>query len=432
MQTRANTTLPGPRALALVAAVYPALSETFVYREAVGLAARGWQVRTVSLHPLGAERRAEHVQPASLAISGPHTSRTLAAAGLELLTHPLQSLWTVWKALCDALVPGEPTSLAGRFRVLGLGVLALGLARALRGWGVSHVHCHFANGPTTLGMYAALHLDLPFSFVGHANDLFDRRSLLRRKLERAAFVSCISEWHRSWYRELCPSRAERYQLIRCGVDVESWRPCRPRQSGEVLRVLCVARLIPKKGVDTLLRALARARKQHGLAVELRIAGDGPQRATLEALAAELELESSVQFLGAVPNEEVAALMSAADVFVLACRTDRLGDRDGIPVVLMEAMAAELPVIVGDLPTIRELVRDGETGLLVAGDDVAALADRLVALAPCPDERARLGAAGRRAVAAEFALAPNLDRLEQALLGRTAEEAIAKLRLESVG
>jgi colanic acid/amylovoran biosynthesis glycosyltransferase len=400
------------RALALVAPLYPSLTETFVHREAEGLRERGWPVYTVSLHPVPPERRAADVGAADLTIYGSAAPATLARALGELALHPLRSLTTLGTALWDALVPGEPMSLAARLKVLGLSVLALGLAPRLRRRGVAHLHCHFANGPGTLGMYASKQLGVSFSFVGHANDLFDRRSLLRRKLERAAFVSCISEWHRDWYLGLCDRARDRYPVIRCGVDLMVWKPRAEEPSpARPLRVGAVARLIEKKGIDTLLRALAACGEREGIDWRLEVAGDGPQRTRLEALARALGCVDAVAFHGIVSEERVRSLMSSSHLLVLPSRTDRLGDRDGVPVVLMEAMALGIPVIAGDLPTIRELVVDDETGLLVEGNDVLRLSRCISRLAADPQLRRRLAGAARRRVEKEFSQEANLDRLE---------------------
>jgi glycosyltransferase involved in cell wall biosynthesis len=271
-------------------------------------------------------------------------------------------------------------------------------------------------------MYAAHALGIPFGFVGHANDLFENRALLRRKLERAAHVSCISEWHRQWYREIHPDPTGKYKVIRCGVDVDRFRPDEANRAGGLgLRVLTVARLVPKKGVDTLIRAFCRVAGAGGPGWSLTIAGEGPDRERLEALANELGQGLAIDFRGAVSNRLLEELYRNSDVFALPCRTDARGDRDGIPVVLMEAMACGLPVIAGDLPAIRELVVDGESGLVVAGDDEEALAGYLQRLGGDRDERERLGRAGRARVQGEFSLAINGERLDCAIrdvLGRS--------------
>jgi hypothetical protein len=191
-----------------------------------------------------------------------------------------------------------------------------------------------------------------------------------------------------------------------------------------LRLLAVARLCEKKGVDTLVDAVARLRDR-GVPCELTIFGDGPLRAALESQAAAHGLGDQVRFGGAVPQEEVARQMRACHAFVLPCRRDRNGDMDGIPTVFMEAMATGRPVVSCAVSGIPELVRDGESGLIVPPDDPAALADALVRLAADAALRARLGAAARRLVERQHDQETNarrviamLEEAHRARAGRT--------------
>jgi glycosyltransferase involved in cell wall biosynthesis len=141
-----------------------------------------------------------------------------------------------------------------------------------------------------------------------------------------------------------------------------------------------------------------------------IAGNGPDRPRLEDIAKDMAVE--VDWLGAVPNERVFCLLNEADVFALPCREDSRGDRDGIPVVLMEAMASGVPVVSGDLPAIRELVEDGKNGMLVEGNNPVLLADKLAMLLGNKELRHSLAAEGRKKIDSEFSLELNLDRLEK--------------------
>lgn len=407
--------------IAYVAGTFPARSETFVYREVRGLRALGWDVRTVSLNEpreRGLNDFAD-LETGTIYVYGSGRGATISAAFAEMLTHPIRSTGTMLRAIGDAIQPGERMSAGARAKLVGQAFAALGVAKRLRRANVQHLHCHFAHAATTVGMYAARQLGVPFSFTGHANDLFQRRALLAKKLERAAFVSCISEWHRELYRGIVPQRLDRYHVVRCGVDVASWTPKldagREISGEDAVRVLTVCRLVEKKGVDMLIRGLADFGRRTAHPWHLTVAGDGPERASLEALAAELNCAGSVSFLGAVDNERVRGLLSKADLFALPCREDHSGDRDGIPVVLMEAMACGVPVVSGDLPAIRELVRSGETGVLVDGtqpEQLAAEVDRMVG---SPETREILARNAREHVSREFSLASNLQRLTHHIL-----------------
>lgn len=395
--------------VALLASRYPCQSETFVYREVGGLRRSGFRVTVVSLRPgdAGVADAGGDVPGADVLLYGGAGASTALSALAELLLHPLRGLSTIGKAIGDLAAPGEPVPILARLKLLPQALMAVGLARVLRRKRIRHVHCHFAHAPATLGMYAASHLRLPFSFVGHANDLFQRRVLLRRKLQRCSFVACISEWHRDLYGTVEPGVLSRCRVIRCGVDTSVWSPrAEGAADGRPLTLLTVGRLVEKKGIDTAIEALSALEGSWRLV----IVGDGPLRAAWQALAERLGCSARVSWAGEENNEGVRRRMAEADLFVLPCRTDSAGDRDGIPVVLMEAMASGLPVVAGDLPAIRELVKDGETGRLVAGGDAGGLTRVLRELGGDPVQRRRLSEAGRRRVEEEFSLRENLGRL----------------------
>ena len=343
---------------------------------------------------------------------GSELRRTLLSATAEIFFHPLRSLKTLSIAVWDAMHPGEPLAWKGR--------LKLPLQRWPRwDWPGGYASGKSAtfiatspNAPTTIGMYAAMQLKIPFSFTGHANDIFQRRSILKIKLRRAAFVACISQWHQGWYSSRQPDPSRKYEVIRCGVDAHPGPLPERRARGkeEPLKILSVCRLVEKKGIDTLIVATAELNRR-GIPARLSIAGDGPDRRRLEKVAEEQNCQDQISWLGAVSNAQVFPLLGEADIFALPCRQDSNGDRDGIPVVLMEAMASGTPVIAGDLPAIGELVEDGVSGLLVKANDSAGLADKLAMLWGDPKLRRRLAEAGRKKVESEFSLAMNLDRLE---------------------
>jgi glycosyltransferase involved in cell wall biosynthesis len=400
-----------PVRVAYIAGVFPLPSETFVYREVRELRRRGWLVTTVALRdPSVHSEELQDLRYDTITVYGAGSKRTLCAFGSELMDQFLPTLGTLLTAVKDAIAPGERTGLKTRLRLIPQAIMGIGLARRLLQDGVSHIHCHFAHAPTTIGMYAAMQLKVSFSFTGHANDLFQRRALLKKKLERSAFVNCISNWHREFYRSIEPGNNAVYPLVRCGVDTASWTG-QPHAAGDGrFRILTVCRLVEKKGVDLLLRGLA-AWKPENVDWSLTIAGDGPQRVELERLSQVLGVAPRVEFLGAVDNAKVRELLQSASAFALACRTDSAGDRDGIPVVLMEAMACGVPVISGDLPAIRELVEPEVTGLLVKSDDVSEWAAAMNKLLENPDLRHSMIAAGLARVQGEFDLAGNVTKLQ---------------------
>ncbi len=402
-----------PIRVAYLSSVLPAPGETFVYREIRELRHRGWLVTAVSLNELPKwPLELEDLQHDRMVVHGRSWKTNLHAFGSELLDDFATTTATLWTAICDFFLPGEDMKLRARLRLLPQAVAGIGLARQLRVAGISLIHCHFADEPTTVGMYAAMQLKVPFSFTGHGGDLFSRRALLKRKLERAAFAACISTWHREYYRRILPGNDAVFPIIRCGVDSSEWTEQNPPATDAEIRILTVGRLVGKRGVDLLINGLAAWKPASGApAWKLIVAGDGPERVNLERLALALGVANRVEFLGRVDNRGVRELMKSATLFALGCRTDSSGDRDGIPVALMEAMACGVPVICGDLPAIRELVVPGVSGLLVNSIDRAEWAKAFDQLVGDSQLRNSLAVHARKQVQQEFNLQSNVTRLQ---------------------
>jgi glycosyltransferase involved in cell wall biosynthesis len=296
-------------------------------------------------------------------------------------------------ALRDCCFSGD-LRFGQRLRIPYQALVGIALARDLRIKRVRHLHIHFIHSPCNVGMYAAVAARLPFSVTAHANDLYVERSLIVEKGMRAAFLSTISEVNRSELKRLGVHEAK-IRHLPCGVDTQ-WFDVKFRNPDANGRLLCVARLVEKKGVDLVIRALSELRR-FGHRAHLRIVGDGPKKGALEELATELGVRGDVQFLGPLGRNRIRDELCAADAFVLPCRQDANGDRDGIPVVLMEAMAMGVPVLSTRISGIPELVIHGEGGLLVDPEDVQSLAESLDDLLSHPMEAASLGLEGQKRV-----------------------------------
>jgi glycosyltransferase involved in cell wall biosynthesis len=280
------------------------------------------------------------------------------------------------------------------------------LADLLAGQPVGHLHAHFASAPATVAMLVHHLTRIPYTFTAHAKDIyFDRQpALLRSKMRHAQAVVTISEYNRRHLRSLLePVARSKVHCIYNGADLSQYKP---RSSGEkqngVSMILSVARLIEKKGLDDLIRA-AHILRQRGRAFCIEIIGSGPLRQALEVRAAELGVADSVKFLGARPQEFVREAYERAALFALPCVVSEGGDRDGIPTVLLEAMASEVPVVSTTVSGIPELVESGHDGLLVPPGNPAMLADALDRLLLDPNLRRNLGRAGRTKVRERFSI-----------------------------
>lgn len=257
--------------------------------------------------------------------------------------------------------------------------LALFALRAARGipTGTARLHAHFANDAAALARYIAALTGLPYRVTAHAYDLYQDPFLLGPNLAAAETIYTVSQVNAAWLSLNAASGgwdASRVRVLHCGLDLDRFPFRDAPPVGTPARVLCVGRLVPKKGHAVLLDAAARL-VADGVDLKVELAGDGPLAAPLAERAAALGLTERVAFLGAVAPEEVLERMRGADLVVLASRVAEDGDRDGLPVVLVEAMALGVPVVTTRVAGIPELVA-ADAGRLVAPDDPAALADAI--------------------------------------------------------
>jgi glycosyltransferase involved in cell wall biosynthesis len=280
------------------------------------------------------------------------------------------------------------------------------LNRWARSRRITHVHVHFANPAATVAMIGAAAGVFSYSMSVHGPDVFYDvpGGLLPQKLSHALFVRCISHFCRSQCARCLPFDCwSRLEVVRCGVDPGAFSPAATAASGEsagVPEILCVGRLVPAKGQHVLLQACSELQSR-GVAFHLSFVGDGPDRGSLEHLAAELGLASAVTFAGVVGQGEIQAYYDRATVFCLPSFAE------GVPVVLMEAMAKEIPVVSTRITGIPELVDDGVHGALITPSDSNGLADALARiLSLAPGVRREMGRAGRRRVCETYDLAAN--------------------------
>lgn len=295
-----------------------------------------------------------------------------------------------WSALWNALT-GPRESL--RIRAVGLWHLAVAChwAAGLRGEKVSLIHSQWIHSAGTVAMYGAWLLNVPFSFTGHAADLFRNRQALTDKIRRAAFIGCISEFHRDFFLKE-GARAEQLRIVYCGLDLShfSAKPPRERTEGEAYHILSAGRLVEKKGFDVFIRAIGILRDR-GVNARATIAGSGPLEARLRARIAQMGLDDIITLTGtAIKQEDIPAFMEGGDVYALHCVWASDNDVDGLPLMLMEAMACGRPSVSTRIVGIPDLVIHEKTGLLVEPDDNAeALADALQRVLENPELAAEL-------------------------------------------
>jgi glycosyltransferase involved in cell wall biosynthesis len=382
---------------------FPAVTETFVVNEWLALSQR-FDMRLAALRHSG--ETAVHAESArvlpSVRFPGTLAPATLVANLGWLARRPRRYLSTLAAVLRGAL----RYSVAEAAAEAVVFVKAAPLAREATRAGVDHVHAHFASHPATAAWVVHRLTGTPFSFTAHANDLFVAPVLLERKAADARFVAAVSEYNRRYLLDRCPGA--KVELVHCGVDVERLSPY--ELDGRAAdKVLCVASLQPKKGHADLVDAVALlAERRPGVSLEL--VGEGPERERIESRARERGVAARVRLLGARPAEEVRDRLARARAFALPSVRLPSGRMEGIPVALMEAMAAGVPVVATRLSGTPELVQDGVTGLLVEPHAPEALAAALERLLSDADLAAELSRNARALVERSFSLTTEARRL----------------------
>jgi glycosyltransferase involved in cell wall biosynthesis len=329
---------------------------------------------------------------------------------LSVLLAPFLFGRRFFTALLNALF-GKRESLRARVAALAHLFVACHWARGLRREPVALIHAQWIQSSGTVGMYGAWLLDVPFSFTGHAADLFRDRVALEDKIRRAAFIVCISRFHRDFYRQF-GAPDDKLHIVYCGIDAEQFA-FRPRERGaDRPRVLSVGRLIEKKGFADLIDA-CRLLTDRGIDFECVIAGDGPLEGELKERATRLGLSDRVVVTGKpLLQEELPDFLAGGDAFAQPCVWSKDNDVDGTPRTLMEAMACGIPSVSTRLVGIPDIIEHGRSGLLVEAHDVTGLADALEAIVRDPALAADLSRGGRAHILDRFQIDSCLEPLAE--------------------
>lgn len=394
--------------LVYVVGQFPSLSETFILREMTALEEMGFRVVPLSMEPAGdtpVHAAAEDLVRRTLYRPAPLSSRSLLSLLRCAVQRPLGLFAAFAFVLRHAVVfPRCLKELVSAF--LAAAYFASKLPPRL----ARHIHCHFATYPSTVGLMLAEICGSGYSFSCHARDLFvDTVPLLPRKLREADFVTvCTRQGQERLQRNHALTTRDKLHLIRHGVDTGRLTQAR-RVSHPVPLLLAVGRLVEKKGFPFLLQAAA-VLAGHGMHFELVIAGEGPQRDELERLTGGLGLRDKVIFAGALSQEDLAHVYRRAEVLCVPSVVAPDGDRDGLPNVILEAMAYGVPVVASNLPAIAEAVRHEETGLLVSPGTPTELADAIERMVTDTALRQHVIGQARALVQDEFDLLKNTVRL----------------------
>ena len=425
--------------LAYVLATFPSLTETFILGEIQELRRRG-----VPLVLFALRRAADGIQqPETRGLvdeveyaPSPLSWRAVRSNVASVVWRPAAYFRTL--ALLVRETWRNPVHLA---KTLYIFPQAVAFADRMRALGVGHVHAHWATYPTTVAVAVSELTGLPFSFTAHAWDVSLIRTFLQEKTRLARFVLTCTAENQAALKALLPAPEQRkVHLNYHGVTLERFGQVTHRAQGRSPVIVTCGALFERKGLADLVRALGRLRRR-GQPFDCVVIGDGPQRRQLEALVLSEGVHDAVTFTGALPQDKVIGHYAQSDLFVLPCvaRSLRLFDseaelsksleiwfegrgriiKDGIPNVLVEAMAMGLPVVSTRIAGIPELIREGQNGLLVDPNDPDGLADAIGRLLLDPALRERLGTTAAADVRNRFDRARSVEALADIFLSALA-------------
>lgn len=381
--------------LAYLTSQYPASSHTFIRREIEAVRKLGRDIQTYSIRPPSAAETIDETDRAeadgTFYILKQSAGSFLDAHFGTLFTRPGAYFSTLGLAVSHR-APGA------RGLLLGIAHFAESvlLARELKRRGTTHLHNHFANSAATVGLLATRLLGIGWSFTMHGISETDYPAglLLGRKIEHAKFVACVSWFGRAQGMRLVnSSHWDKMSVVHCGLPFDRL-PTREKKAVEPHIIVCVGRLSPEKGQAGLLRAFAGlVAKRTNL--QLRLVGDGPDREGLEALSKDLGIAAAITFVGRLPEVNTLSEIASSDLLVLP------SFMEGLPIVLMEAMALGVPVVASRVAGIPELVEDGQTGLLFAPSNWDELEHQIERLLTDKPLYAAVSERGKVKVADEF-------------------------------
>jgi glycosyltransferase involved in cell wall biosynthesis len=364
---------------------YPRLSQTFVLNEMLELHRQGLDITVVALKESGEEIAHE-------------SYRELKGSVCYLSLSPSSA--PVVRSVAD-----EPS----------LSTQADRIASIVTRLGVDHIHAHFATWAASAASLVSERTGLPFSFTAHARDIYHRsvdRKALGEMIRKARFVVTVSDFNRRYLEGLISPGEGRVVRLYNGVDLKRFRPTDRERDPDL--IVGIGRLVKKKGFHILIDA-CRILKEKGRPFRCVLIGEGEERVDLEKRIEMYSLEKDLFLLGARTQNEVIEWVRRASVFALPCIVCEDGDRDGLPTVLPEAMAVGAPVISTPVSGIPEIVRDGETGRLVAENDPQALADAIEEILSSRELQTRLKDRALQRVRSDFSLSENVKRLKELFL-----------------
>lgn len=394
--------------VAYIISQYPEFHETFVAREVNAMRLKGIKFRLFSLkNPKSFEKNLypEHIE---LIEYSPFLAsiRLLAANAAEFFSSPLHYLTAItWLVRSHYK---NPLELLKALAVLPKTVL---FARMIRG-NYDLLHAHWATIPAAMAVVVNILTGINFSITAHAWDIFlSPQHLLRDKISRCSGVVTCTEYNVEYLKKICTPE-DKSKIFRNyhGLDIAKYTASATLpQCGQPIRIIAIGRLVEQKGFIYLIRAIKKLADQ-GIHLHLSIIGAGPLGNQLQVEASQVGLPTQVDFLGRLPHEQTIATLLKSHIMVAPSVIAGDGNQDGIPNVILEAMACSLPVIATNISGIPEVVKPDKTGYLIEPGNVAALANALLKIRNAPEQALEYARAGRNFVEQNFNISKNIEQL----------------------
>lgn len=385
-------------------AEFPSVSEYFILNEISEL-----ELRNVKIHILAIKEKKEYL---SIKISNiilrlpqlryykPYSISNLIAH-LFYIFHSPKAYFEIIKKIIFSLFSDSKLALK-KMKHLHLGASLAYISRHIKS---NHIHAHFASQPASVAAIIAALSSRTYSISAHAHDIYVNDKMLKEKLEKAAFVITCTKYNKSYLDNLF-SNVDIYHIYH-GIQLSDWPyKLRAIDSHKPIKILSIGRLVKKKGLHYLIGAIAMLKNK--IDIECLIVGDGTELEHLISYAAYRNVIQQIKFLQSQPQEALVSLYHSHDIFVLPCIVDDNGDRDGLPNVILEALATGIPVITTGISAISELIINNKNGLIVSPKDEIAIANAIIKLVEDKSLYASIAKEARASLTKNFDICDSTD------------------------
>ena len=416
--------------IAYILSKFPVFTETFIIREIREIRRRGIEVEVFSLKSAEGDK-SKHAEAEELRAGTHYIPFFFSLEVWQSVVYYLRTRPGVTLGMLGRIISRNISSPMTLLKSLAVMPKAMTIANRLRKMGIRRIHSHWATIPATASWIASALNDAEFTFTTHAWDIFKADNMLEEKMAASSGVRTISAFNKQYLLERYPSISpDKISVIHIGIDIRRFVP-HDRSGHKGFVVLSIGRLVETKGFQFLLEACDMLRKRNvDFLCRIIYVSDAYER-EIFALYEKLGLKGAVELISEVPQEKILDYYNSSDCLALPCIVDKSGDRDGIPTVILEALATEMPVISTEVSGIPEVVINDLSGILIQPESSSELADALETLYRDPALREKLGKRGREIVLDEFEISRSVDLLLGIILRNDAGAVSKNARKEKI-